>query len=175
MLPLVSFRVCDIWRGYWVQRLLWDINGSLGFTKPTVDQIRNAHNYLDDYKDELQIYEQTSKFIDFLSEWQSTSTKLEVRIVELMEAMAAGEFIGEKDVDLAKRWVQDLKNVNYRFPAVTRYDSEAVAASLGQISLQAAEKPRLLSNEALRQCQQEAAVDEPMSRITITKDPRTDL
>ncbi|GJJ73340.1 hypothetical protein EMPS_05698 [Entomortierella parvispora] len=176
VLPItVSFRVCDIWRGYWVQRLLWDINGSLGFTKPTVDQIRNAHNYLDDYKDELQIYEQTSKFIDFLSNWQSTSSRLEVRIVDLMEAMAARDFIGEKDVDLAKRWVEDLKNVNYVFPKVTAYDPEAVTASLGQISDEDSQKPRLLSNEALRQCKLDAASDESMSRITITEDRRTEL
>lgn len=32
-------RVCDIWRGYWVQRLLWEIDGNLVFGPPTVNQV----------------------------------------------------------------------------------------------------------------------------------------
>ncbi|KFH71430.1 hypothetical protein MVEG_01729 [Podila verticillata NRRL 6337] len=104
----LSLRVCDIWRGYWVQRLLWDVNGSLTFTKPTVEQIHNAYNYLDDFEDEIQLYTDISRFIAFLADWTSTSLDLETRIVELMKAMAAEKFIGEADVDLAQRWVKDL-------------------------------------------------------------------
>lgn len=168
---IVSFRVCDIWRGYWVQRLLWDVNGSLGFTKPTVNQIRNAHNYLDDYMDELQIYAETSKFVDFLNSWNSTSTQLEVRIVDLMKAMAQNNFVKDADVDLAERWVKDLHNVGYVFPKVTPYDHQAV-----QKALNAHEEPRLrlqkghqLSNNALKQCQLAADIDPAMSRIRITE------
>ncbi|KAF9926148.1 hypothetical protein BGZ67_008254 [Mortierella alpina] len=171
VLPItVSFRVCDIWRGYWVQRVLWDVNGALGFTKPTVDQIRNAHNYLDDYIDELQIYEQTSKFIDFLSSWRSKSTALEVRIVNLMREMAENKFIGDADVDLAQRWIKDLKSVGYVFPNVTLYDPQAVKTSLAEFEEPHlnAQKSRQLSNEALRQCQSEAADDPTMSSIKIT-------
>ncbi|KAF9335993.1 hypothetical protein BG006_010048 [Podila minutissima] len=173
VLPItVSFRVCDIWRGYWVQRLLWDVNGSLGFTKPTVDQIRNAHNYLDDYKDELQIYAETSKFIDFLSTWKSRSTNLETRIVDLMKGMAENKFIGDADVDLAKRWVKDLKSVGYVFPKVLRYDPLAVKTSLDAVQQPLiAQKSLKLSNDALKQCQLEADVDPTMSRIQITPIP----
>lgn len=126
----IASRVCDIWRGYWVQRLLWDVNGSLGFTKPTVDQIRNAHNYLDDYMDELKIYAETSKFIDFLSAWKSSSTHLEVRIVDLMKAMAENHFVEYADVELAERWVKDLKSIGYEFPNVSGFDPEAVSSAL---------------------------------------------
>ncbi|CAF3788077.1 unnamed protein product, partial [Adineta steineri] len=36
-LPVTTtFRVCDIWRGFWVQRLLWDIGGQLIFGTSTV-------------------------------------------------------------------------------------------------------------------------------------------
>ncbi|KFH66404.1 hypothetical protein MVEG_06929 [Podila verticillata NRRL 6337] len=173
VLPIsVSFRVCDIWRGYWVQRLLWDVNGSLSFTKPTVDQIRNAHNYLDDFNDELRIYNQTAKFIDFLDSWKSTSKDLEDRIVDLMKAMAENKFVEYRDVDLAERWVKDLQNVGYIFPKVTPYEKQTV-----QTTLFAHEEPRLrlqktrqLSNNALKQCQlEEAVIDPPMSRIQITE------
>lgn len=163
--------MCDIWRGYWVQRLLWDVNGSLGFTKPTVDQIRNAHNYLDDYMDELQIYDQTSKFIDFLSSWNSTSTRLETRIIDLMTEMAKNKFIGEEDVDLAKRWVKDLQNINYAFPKVSYYDRQAFQSSLDVFEERRVrvQKSHQLSSDALKECQQEAVIDPSMSRIQITK------
>ncbi|KAG0043384.1 hypothetical protein BGZ83_011470 [Gryganskiella cystojenkinii] len=171
VLPItVSFRVCDIWRGYWVQRLLWDVDGSLGFTKPTVDQIRNAHNYLADYMDELQIYSETSKFIEFLSSWTSPSTSLETRIMHLMKGMAENKFIGEADVDLAQRWVKDLKSIGYVFPNVTGYDPQAVKTSLTEFEEPRlnAQKSRQLSNEALQQCLLEAEVDPAMSSIKIT-------
>ncbi len=39
MLPAtVTFRVCDIWRAYWAQRLLWEIGGNLGFIAPNAFQ-----------------------------------------------------------------------------------------------------------------------------------------
>lgn len=61
--------MCDIWRGYWVQRLLWDVNGSLAFTKPTVEQTRNAYSNVNGFNDETQLYTDTSRFIDFLADW----------------------------------------------------------------------------------------------------------
>ena len=173
---IVSFRVCDIWRGYWVQRLLWDVNGSLGFTKPTVDQIRNAHNYHADYMDELQIYSETSSFIDFLASWNSNSTELETRIVDLMKAMADNKFIGALDVNLAERWVKDLKSVDYVFPKVSPYDAEEVKSHLDEqaeprLRLQTSRK---LANVALKECQQEAETDPTMSRIQITEPQEMD-
>ena len=47
IIPITTaFRVCDIWRSYWVQRLLWDMNASLSFLPPTAIQYRNDHNLL---------------------------------------------------------------------------------------------------------------------------------
>ncbi|KAF9367989.1 hypothetical protein CPB97_005078, partial [Podila verticillata] len=165
-----SFRVCDIWRGYWVQRLLWDVDGSLGFTKPTVDQIRNAHNYLDDYMDELQFYSQTSEFIDFLDSWKSSSWYLETRIIDLMKAMAERKFIGVGDVNLAERWVKDLKNMGYVFPKVSGYEPVKYQASLSEFEEPRlnAQKSRQLSNLALKECQSQAHVDPTMASIKIT-------
>lgn len=35
----VSFRVTDIWRSFWAQRLLWETDGSVVFVSGTVDQV----------------------------------------------------------------------------------------------------------------------------------------
>ncbi|KAF9949453.1 hypothetical protein BGZ72_008773 [Mortierella alpina] len=151
------------------QRLLWDVNGSLAFTKPTVDQIRNAHDYLADYKDELQLYAESSRFIDFLSDWSSPSTDLGVRIVDLMRAMTAEKFIEAADVDLAERWVKDLRHVGYVFPKVTRYDRKEVEAALSvtRRSLSHPFDTRVLSSNALKQCQADVETDPDMAKIQI--------
>ena len=40
LLPItVTFRATDIMRGYWCQRMLWDIGAVLAFGPPTVDQV----------------------------------------------------------------------------------------------------------------------------------------
>jgi hypothetical protein len=47
--------VCDIWRSYWAQRLLWEMGSSVMFVSGTVDQVRNAHDYVKDFQDEMQV------------------------------------------------------------------------------------------------------------------------
>jgi hypothetical protein len=47
--------VCDIWRSYWAQRLLWEMGASVLFVSGTVDQVRNAHDYVKDFRDEMQV------------------------------------------------------------------------------------------------------------------------
>ncbi|KAF9968959.1 hypothetical protein BGZ73_008965, partial [Actinomortierella ambigua] len=164
-------------------RLLWDVNGSLGFTKPTVDQIRNAHDYLDDYRDELQIYAEASRLIDYLASWTSWSSDLGTRIVRLMEGMAEHKFIEEADVDLAKRWVHDLRSVGYVFPKVHKYNAKTQQDLVSQHEERRlhSQSDRRVANEALRQCQAEeeeaakAGHTVMSSRIQITETPKKDL
>jgi hypothetical protein len=42
----------QIWRSYWAQRMLWDIDARLVFAGPTVYQDRNEHDYLQDFIEE---------------------------------------------------------------------------------------------------------------------------
>lgn len=37
---MMSDRVSDIWRGYWAQRLLWEIGGHVAFGPPSLNQVR---------------------------------------------------------------------------------------------------------------------------------------
>ena len=113
-----AFRVCDIWRGYWSQRLLWDIGGLLAFATATVEQHRNVHNILLDFFDEADLYDKAGKLVDFLAAWQSTAATVPQRMVELADAMAAAEFWGMQDVALMKAWVTDLDAAGYKFPSV---------------------------------------------------------
>ena len=59
LLPIsVHGRVTDIWRAYFTQRLLWDIDMRIAFSLPWVTQIRNVHNVLADFNSEVPLYQQ---------------------------------------------------------------------------------------------------------------------
>ncbi|EIE18111.1 hypothetical protein COCSUDRAFT_49414 [Coccomyxa subellipsoidea C-169] len=107
LIPVTTtFRVCDIWRGYWVQRLLWEIDGNLAFGPPTVNQFRNPHNLLHDMAEEADLYAKAGDLVKLLSSWRGASVKkLPDLIGDLAQIMADSGF-----------WEQDLKAVGYRFP-----------------------------------------------------------
>jgi len=112
-----TFRVCDIWRSYWAQRILWDIGGEILFLPPSVKQIRNAHNYLEDFEDELDLYLKGEDLINFLINWSSSAEHLGERMIELAKGMAKdNKFWKRGDVELMKAWVEDLISVGYQFP-----------------------------------------------------------
>ncbi|GFR95441.1 conserved uncharacterized protein [Elysia marginata] len=112
-----TMRVCDIWRGYWAQRLLWEIDGRLAFYPPNAYQRRNSHSYLEDAKEEDQMYRSTEKLLDFLAKW-TCDPKLSFFgcVQQLTSDMADNKFLGNSDVDLTKAWLADLARVGYVEP-----------------------------------------------------------
>ena len=109
----VSFRTTDIWRSYWAQRLLWEIDGYVAFFGPNAYTERSAHSYHHDFKEEKQMYMESGDFVEFLSNWRPTSLKFEEKILELSVAMVKKGFWKEKDVWLVKAWLEDLKSIGY--------------------------------------------------------------
>jgi hypothetical protein len=53
--PSCHLRVVDIWRGYWAQRLSWDLGTSVNYVSGTVNQVRNPHSFKVDLVDELRV------------------------------------------------------------------------------------------------------------------------
>ena len=96
---------------------MWDIGAELAFLPPTVEQHRNAHDYLLDFEDELDLYLKAEHLIRFLQQWKSDSPKLEERILALSKAMVEKKFWDFNDAKLTKLWLEDLVAVGYEFPA----------------------------------------------------------
>jgi hypothetical protein len=118
-LPITTtFRVCDIWRGFWVQRLLWDIGGRLIFGTSTVNQVRNSHSHIKDMDDEHQLYHQSGSFVRFLTSWSSSHRSLAKRIYQLARDIAIAGFWHSKEVEIMDAWLADLHSVGYSFPAI---------------------------------------------------------
>ncbi len=101
-------RVADIWRGYTVTRLMWDVDLFLGFSEPLVIQERNGHNYLADLNAEDDLYHKGNQLLSYLAEWKSTSEWLPGRIEDLWIGLYERDFIKKSDVTLVQKWIQAL-------------------------------------------------------------------
>lgn len=113
----VSFRVSDIWRGYIMQRLLWDIGGSLCFYKTKVYQDRNDHNLMHDFKDEIDLYLKSLELVDFLCSWNGQGT-LDQRLHTLTKDLVAKSYYKQRELELIEAWIEDLITIGYQFPAI---------------------------------------------------------
>ena len=125
-----TFRVCDIWRGYWAQRLVWEVAGNLAFLPASVHQFRNAHDYLADFVDELDLYKDAGRLVAFLEAWTSTETNLFDRIQQLSFDMAVAGFWRPEEVAAIEAWLQDLVAIGYRMPNLRQGPLEATKQAM---------------------------------------------
>ena len=123
-----TFRVTDIWRSYWMQRILWDIGGTLSFMIPSVYQDRNEHNYFFDYVEEYRLYNNTAPLTKFLLEWKAPEGDIYVKMQALCDEIYKRGFWLKGDAELTTAWIEDLKAVGYVPPKIV--DREEAFSSL---------------------------------------------
>ncbi len=88
----------------------------MAFLKASVYQDRNAHNYLVDFRDEMEIYDDSGRLLQFLSQWQASSTPALAangatfyhRVLQLSYEFANNGFWGAQDALLTRAWLIDL-------------------------------------------------------------------
>lgn len=118
-----KFRVCDIWRGYITQRLLWDIEGSLAFLPPQAIQERNDHNLLIDFIDELDLYIKSKKLAMSLIDWKGTDQALKERFIDLVQYLIQQKFYEPIELELLKAWMFDLNKIGYKMPLLEHQEN----------------------------------------------------
>jgi hypothetical protein len=119
LLPITpTSRVCDIWRGYWVQRILWEIGAQLCFLPAHAIQERNIHNYLQDFIDEKDVYYKAGNLINFLINWQPRSEGLFDTIIELHTALIDANFFKSEELAFTQAWLEDLRTVEYQYKEI---------------------------------------------------------
>jgi hypothetical protein len=65
------------------------VEGNLAFGEPTVDQFRNPHTLMRDFKDEIDLYEKGGQIVDFLVKWRpSPGSDLPTMMVDLAKVCA---------------------------------------------------------------------------------------
>jgi hypothetical protein len=117
LIPIkVPFRVSDIWRSYWVQRIIHDIDGHLCFLPATTTQYRNEHDLMKDFIDEYDLYTKAGDFVSFLASWHGKGVLLSERMLNLMTNLVNAEFFAADEVALLKAWIADLEYCGYHMP-----------------------------------------------------------
>lgn len=105
----VTFRFCDILRGYVAQRGIWALQAKLAFTSASVYQERNVHDFMKDFVDEIPCYTQISTVVDFLD-----SIELEGNpsrdIVAMYNGLKKIGVVDERDCKGVQAFVRDLEN-----------------------------------------------------------------
>lgn len=112
----VHMRVTDIWRAYFVQRLLRDIGEFLAFYPPNAYQKRSVHDYLKDFMDEKPLYIDVERFVSVIDNWHSNHDSLSERLLELVEALGNHSLIKEEEREYYLAWLHDLELIGYKSP-----------------------------------------------------------
>jgi hypothetical protein len=128
----VTFRLTDIWRSYWAQRLMWLLDCTISFLGPNAYQLRNSHSYLSDYKQEKDMYLKTQDLIQFLYKWKCKFKSFYLCVIDLSEQMAFNNFWDLKEIESIKNWLNDLKAVDYIEPIITNYEYELTEQNINQ-------------------------------------------
>jgi hypothetical protein len=117
----VSFRLTDIWRSYWAQRLMWLTGDTITFHGPNANQIRNFHLYIEDYEEESNMYLQTESLIKLLLNWQCDSKSFFKCMLSLTSEMIKNEFFEKAELKGVENWIKDLKSIGYHEPVITNW------------------------------------------------------
>lgn len=106
---------CDVWRGYWAQRLLWDIGGQLLFQSGIAYQHQTSNKGQGNLVDGMELDARASHVAEFVLQWSSDSAVFHERILSLSQAFADQGFWGTEDVILTKAWIEVKPEVDVQF------------------------------------------------------------
>ncbi|KAK4773044.1 hypothetical protein SAY87_028063 [Trapa incisa] len=130
MLPVsVSSMASDVLRGYWAQRLLWEIGGYVVVYPPTIHRYDRIEAY--PFSEEKDLHVNVGRMIKFLVSWRSSKHRLFEKILELSYNMAEEGFWTEKDTRFTAAWLQDLLAVGYQQPRLMSLELDRTRATIG--------------------------------------------
>lgn len=109
-----SFRMCDIWRSFVAQRILWANNWHLSFHQPDMVQKRNEHNLLKDFEDEVSGYLNNYTIVEYLKnlELKSGAEYIPENLLKCYKLLVEKSFIGKEELPLLEAWLNDLSQIS---------------------------------------------------------------
>jgi hypothetical protein len=109
-----SFRMTDIWRSFVAQRIAWANEWNILFHEPTVEQERNEHNLMRDFRDEVPGYLNNSAICEALSQLDIKSgvAHLGQNLRLCYEKLVSMDLVGEQELGLVDAWLDDLEQIS---------------------------------------------------------------
>lgn len=100
----IDARVTDIWRGYIAQRILWELNSNVIFTSPSVYQIRNIHNFMKDFQQEMDLYLKTENLLNTLDSVTLKGSQSHM-LKTVYEVLVSEGFFHKEELTALKKWL----------------------------------------------------------------------
>ena len=105
----VSFRFTDILRGLVAQPIMWLYGFFLGFTGATVVQVRNVHDYLEDFESEIPMYLHSERAVESVAASISSGKTIENNLHDAYAALARAGVVSDKELVTLEAWLADYK------------------------------------------------------------------
>ncbi|MFO0874954.1 MAG: STELLO glycosyltransferase family protein, partial [Phycisphaerales bacterium] len=105
-----TFRMTDIWRSFIAQRCLWELGHGVVFHEPDVVQLRNMHNLVRDFADEVPGYLRNGELVRVLEDLrlESAAEMIGANLLRCYEALTANGFFTDAELPLVRAWLDDL-------------------------------------------------------------------
>jgi hypothetical protein len=105
-----SFRMSDIWRSFVAQKIAYHYGWHILYTSPTVYQLRNEHDLLKDFEDEVPGYlhnNNIKKILDNLT-LNKQPEAIGKNLIACYQALVQAGIMPKKEMPLVKAWVNDV-------------------------------------------------------------------
>jgi hypothetical protein len=109
-----SFRMTDIWRSFVVQRIAKQCEWPVYFHGSSVRQERNAHNIMNDFKDEISGYVSNSEIVKELNDisLKGGGAAISENLVRCYRRIIDLGLIGQEELKIVEAWVDDIEKLN---------------------------------------------------------------
>ena len=114
-------RVCDIFRGYILQRYAWIYNGVVAYQEPSVYKLRNNNNvnHSLEFKQEKELYYDLDNLLNALNS-ELNNNEIDKKnqsdfLIKLIEILVNKNILNENDLNMYKSFIEDLNNFGYEY------------------------------------------------------------
>jgi len=111
-----SFRMTDIWRSLIAQRIAWENGWAILFHEPTVSQVRNEHNLLGDFEDEIPGYLKNTRIAAILENTtlRGGAGNIGDDLRACYAALSQAEIFPKAEIGLLDAWLADFERESAR-------------------------------------------------------------
>jgi hypothetical protein len=113
-LPSYSgFRMCDIWRSFIAQRILWENDRRVSFHSATVIQKRNDHDLMKDFEQEMNGYLKNNEIMQGLMDLRLKpgSQHTSQNMMLCYGWMVRSGYLPLEEFNLLRAWIKDLSDL----------------------------------------------------------------
>lgn len=112
----VSFRMTDIWRSFVAQAALHRHGEAIAFHRPTVEQVRNAHDLMADFSDEVDGYLRNREIMETLRNTATGARPADLAETAkvLWRALAVAGVIPREELPIITEWFRAVQSTRMR-------------------------------------------------------------